>query len=343
MKFPLISIQCQALLIICLLLVGCGGQELQVNELSGRTMGTSYSVKIVTDTAVPATLQAEIDATLISLNDVFSTYLPDSELSRLNQRSGIIPISAELARVLKLSHEIYELSSGAFDPTIGPLINLWGFGADGPREGVPTAEDIARALKKTGFDGVVLGEGELTKPANLSIDLSAIAKGYAVDQLAAVLEARGYRQYMVEIGGEVRASGTKPSGIPWIIGIEAPDMEIRRVYSTLPLLDMGMATSGDYRNFFAYEGRYYSHTLDPATGWPVTHDLASVTVLHQEAGYADALATAFTVLGLDKTLAIANANNYLILAIIRTPDGFETRSSNAMQAYVSKYARRNHG
>ena len=172
------------------------------------------------------------------------------------------------------------------------------------------------------------------RPQSFSIDLSAVAKGYAVDEIADLLEASGAKNYMVEIGGEVKTRGKNSRGSDWIIGIEAPHREGRSLYRTLPVLDLALATSGDYRNYFDHQGTTYSHTIDPRTGRPVEHNLVSVTVLHQSAAIADALATAFTVLGSEGALDIAEEENLMVFAIIREGDNFEERLSGALLRYL---------
>lgn len=318
------------------LLVACGPSIESVVQISGPTMGTSYMVKLVDADVDKALLQRDIDRRLIELNDVLSTYQPDSELSLLNasEASSAQPLSSELKKVLDLSLAVFDLSDGAFDVTVGPLVNLWGFGPDGPQAGVPAADAVERALAKTGFDRVTITQEGLAKPAGLYIDLSAIAKGYAVDEIVRLVESRGVVRYMVEIGGEVSARGQNASNRDWVIGLEAPDRQSRTLLRTLPLRNLGMATSGDYRNFFEHQGEVYSHTIDPATGWPVTHNQASVTVLHSNTAMADGLATAFSVIGPEKTMAMAEEMNLLVLAIIRSEAGYEEVLSPAMKQYL---------
>lgn len=325
------------IVLACLtLLAACDSRLEDQVELSGRTMGTTYSVKLVAWRGNPLTLQATIDARLEAVNDLFSTYRPDSELSQLNARQidGPLAASDELLAVLRLSREVHQMTEGAFDVTVGPLVNLWGFGPNGPRNGVPADEEISAALGRTGFDRVSLGDGQVARPEGLYIDLSAIAKGYAVDEVAELVEAAGALRYMVEIGGEVLVRGNNRHGEPWVIGLEAPDRTRRVLQRTLPLRNTGMATSGDYRNYFEHDGEIYSHTIDPKTGWPVTHRQASVTVLHPSTALADGLATAFSVMGPEETQRLAEEMNLPVLAIIREADDYREVISPAMQRYL---------
>ena len=340
MKIPLTSIVWLRNLTLIAISIslpsGCDDLNHSTVEISGRTMGTTYHIKVVSDEIDPGTLKMAIDNQLVQLNQVFSTYIPDSELSRVNRGAGDIQVSDELMKVLSLSDEIHDVSGGAFDPTVGPLVNLWGFGPTGPRNGVPSDEEIDQAIARTGFTRLALQAEAITKPRDLVIDLSAIAKGYAVDVVSDYLDSVGEQRYLVEIGGEVRANGLNNRHVPWVIGIEAPDRQIRRLQRTLPIQNMGMATSGDYRNFFEHEGQVYSHTLNPKTGWPVTHNLASVTVLHPRAGHADGLATAFSVMGEVATMKLAEANNLLVLAIIRDEGSYKEVMSTELSRYLAR-------
>lgn len=339
MKIPLTSIvwlrNLTLIAISISLLSGCEDLSSTTVEISGKTMGTTYHIKVVSDELDSDELQVAIDERLEQLNQVFSTYIPDSELSLMNRGAGVIQVSDELMKVLSLSGEIHDMSKGAFDPTVGPLVNLWGFGPTGPRNGVPSDKEIDHAMARTGFTRLTLQEVTVTKPGDLVIDLSAIAKGYAVDVVSDYLDKLGEHRYLVEIGGEVRANGWNDRQVPWVIGIEAPDMEVRKLLRTLPVHNMGMATSGDYRNFFEHDGQVYSHTLNPTTGWPVTHNLASVTVLHPSAGYADGLATAFSVMGEAATMELAEANKLLVLAIIRDQGSYKEVMSTELDHYLA--------
>ena len=319
----------------CLLwLAGCGADTGMVS-FGGATMGTSYSVKVLGPGLSEQRLKPLVEAELLKLNQTFSTYLPDSEISRLNS-SGVgkaIPISAEMRELLALSLKVSDLSGGGFDITVGPLVALWGFGAGADQARVPDPAVLAAALALAGADSLALGAQGLVKRKPVQLDMSALAKGYAVDRLAELLEAAGASDYLVEIGGELKAKGHKGNSRPWMVAIEKPLVGQRGIHRVLPLVDMGMATSGDYRNFFEQDGKRYSHTIDPRTGWPVPHQLASVTVLDASVARADALATAFMVLGLEETMKLAEAKQLAVLAIIRD-DGFKEVLSSRMTRYL---------
>ena len=299
-------------------------------------MGTTYSVQLVDSpqTIEPAALQDRVDDLLADINASMSTYDPGSELSRFNASSSTdwYGVSAELANVVAAAQGVAEASGGAFDITVGPLVNLWGFGP-GDSSGVPPSpEQVSAAKLRTGYGKL---EVRLSPPAlrksepDLYVDLSAIAKGYGVDRVAALLDAAGIENYLVEIGGELRARGLNFRRKPWRIAVERPDPAGRTVQQVVALGDAAMATSGDYRNFFESGGTRYSHTIDPATGRPVTHDLASVTVVGADAMHADALATALLVMGPDRGLQFAQASGLAALFISRTGTGFETHVTPA--------------
>lgn len=333
----LVGIKLKIVLIsVLLLLASCDLPRIPLFEISGNTMGTTYRIKGIREGFDVDGVGARIADRLRDINQVFSTYIPDSEISLLNKNLSAdpIPVSAEMMELLLLCRSLYELTDGAFDVTVGPLVNLWGFGPDGPGNGVPDADVLDQARTLTGFDQIVFGENTITRPPGLIIDLSAVAKGYGVDEIAAILDAEAVKRYMVEIGGEVKAVGTNQRNKTWQIGVELPDRMSRKVHKALPLRDLGMATSGDYRNYFVYEGENYSHTIDPDTGWPVTHNMASVTVLHPSAAYADGIATGFSVLGLEQTMVIANQQALAVLAIIRESDGYREVRSETLDEYL---------
>ena len=318
----------------------CEGERLYV--ISGPIMGTSYTIKMVGVDLDQGKLAGVIEKELLRINGLMSTYDEHSELSRFNRSPVLIPfpVSVEVMEVLKLSSEIHKHSRGAFDVTAGPLVNLWGFGPTKTRDlsyqnRVPGDEEIEAARRRTGFELLQLDGNHLYKKADLYVDLSAIAKGYAVDQLALILEEKHVTDYLIEIGGELRAHGQNDRGGNWVIAVERPDDLSRSLLRTLPLHDMAMATSGDYRNYFEVEGVRYSHTIDPRTGRPVTHSVASVTVLSSSAAVADGYATAINVLGVKDGLKLAQAQNLAVLVIIRTEDGFVEQSSTALDNYLN--------
>jgi FAD:protein FMN transferase len=316
-------------------LSACEKNGLQI--ISGQTMGTTYTVKIVDEDLDNATIRSQIERELKRVNGLMSTYDRHSELSTFNRAPVSVPfkVSQDTLEVLKLSAEIYANSEGAFDVTVGPLVNLWGFGPEASRDDVPQDDEIEAAMRRTGFDLLRLGDGWLSKDRDIYVDLSAIAKGFAVDRLALILEDQDVDNYLVEIGGELRARGTNDQGRPWTIAVEKPDNLSRSVFRTLPLRDMSMATSGDYRNYFEVDGARYSHTINPRTGRPVTHNVASVTVLAPSAAIADGYATAIDVLGLEPGLGLARAQKLAVLVIIKTQSGFEERSSPALDLYLN--------
>ena len=324
--------------VFCLLLpvlFACEQESLLV--ISGPTMGTSFTVKVVGEQLDAGKLRSQIEEELQKINGLMSTYDENSELSKFNRFPVLrpFPVSQEVLEVLKLSSEIFEHSGGAFDVTVGPLVNLWGFGPEPSRDVVPRDEEIEAARQRTGFGLLQIADGRLLKTRNIYVDLSAIAKGYAVDQLALILQKQGVANYLIEIGGELRASGQNAQGDPWIIAVEVPDELSRSMFRTLELRDMSMATSGDYRNYFEVDGARYSHTIDPRTGRPITHNVASVTVLSQSAAMADGYATAINVLGVEQGLALAQAQNLAVLVIIKTGDGFREQLSPALDTYLN--------
>ncbi|MEX0941748.1 MAG: FAD:protein FMN transferase [Pseudomonadales bacterium] len=322
------------LVLLMSMLSACG--QVEPVQIDGATMGTTYSVKLVSDDVDIKVLSEAVEAELRRVNAIMSTYIPDSEISRFNQAplDTWFPVSADMIKILQLSKQIHNWSGGSFDVTIGPLVNLWGFGPTPMDRRVPTPAEIDSARARVGFDLLEIGDGQLRKSAPIYLDLSAIAKGYGVDRLAAMVEAHGYRNYLVEIGGELRGAGVNARGIPWRIAIERPDIAGRVPFRTLGIDDMAMATSGDYRNFFEIDGERYSHTINPVTGSPITHTLASVTVLAPTCAEADGLATAINVLGPEAGLALAGEQNIAAFVIIKTESGFSETYSPAFKVYL---------
>lgn len=319
-----------AVVAVFLLLAACGGprggDEFLTAKFSGGTMGTEYHVTVAGLTAPEQAeaAQAAVEAALESVNAKMSTYLPDSELSRFNRHDSTepFPVSAETAEVFRVALEVAALSGGAFDPTVGPLVNAWGFGPDSPA--APPSEAEAAALRgRVGWEKVSVGaDNTLSKTrGDVYCDLSAVAKGHAVDRASAALEVMGLTRHMVEVGGEVRARGTNPGGRPWRIGVERPAPVGRSAQEVVLLRDAALATSGDYRNFQEVGGVRVSHTMDPRAGGPVSHNLASASVIHESCAWADAFATALMVLGPEEGLAFAERNSLAVSLMFWGPDG----------------------
>jgi thiamine biosynthesis lipoprotein len=284
-------------------------------------MGTTYNVKFVANDKVEAQqLQAEIDALLQDINQLMSTYITDSELSRFNQyrKTDNFPISVETLKVMTEAKRLGELSEGMLDVTLGPVINLWGFGPQNKPEKVPSEQEIQDAKSISGLGKLVLGESWASKSEpELYVDLSTIAKGYGVDRVAELLEQYKLSDYLVEIGGEMRVSGNKSSGQAWRIAVEKPLSSERSVQRVISIGNNAIATSGDYRIYYEEEGIRYSHLIDPLTAKPINHNLVSVTVVHPSSMTADGLATALNVMGKDKALLLAEKNNLAVLLITR--------------------------
>lgn len=321
------------------LVTGCERAPAPV-QITGSTMGTQYSVTLAgAPGRQAALLDDDLAELLISLNRIFSTYEADSELSRLNRNVSLewIGVSEPLFVVLRAAVEVAEASRGAFDVTVGPLVNLWGFGPEGKSRQIPEGGDVARELNRVGMDKFSLRADPYAvrkRVPDVYIDLSAIAKGYAVDRLAEFLEQRGLNDYLVDIGGELRAAGRNSEGRKWRIGIEDPRTGGRDIMRALPLSGRAMATSGNYRNFFEIDGVRYGHTIDPRTGAPARHTLAAVTVVHDSTMIADAWATAFMSLGLEAGRRIAEERSLAVQFVIRT----EQRSEIVMSAAFESLA-----
>jgi thiamine biosynthesis lipoprotein len=289
-------------------------------------MGTTFTVKVVAqdgDDTLKERLAQILRDVLEGVDGAMSTYRTDSEIAAFNRHgTEDFDASPELMEVMKEAQRVARLSSGAFDITVGPLVDAWGFGPVGAAD-PPGEEALNRLLAVTGFEQIDVDSdlGVLRKArADCRVDLSAIAKGFAVDRVAAAFDEEGFQDYMVEIGGEVRTRGRNGAGKPWRIGIERPDFDTRAVYVTIPLSDLALATSGDYRNYVERNGVRISHTIDPRTGRPIAHGLASVSVIHSSCMTADALATALEVLGPVDGLAMAEQYDIPAFFLVRLDD-----------------------
>ncbi len=309
----------------------------EIIKISGSKMGTSYHVTIVADQPAPADLAEQIDRVLSAVDQSMSTYKAESELSQFNRLpvSETVKASDQLWSVLQTSEKIWRLSNAAFDPTVGPVVDLWGFGPVASEDTIPSDEAIAAALENSGFEHLQLNSSAQTisKQKAIALDLSAVAKGYAVDQVADLLEMYALPDYLVEVGGEMRLSGSNPEGNPWRVAIELPSL-MPQVQRVIEINNGAVATSGDYRNYFEKDGVRYSHTIDPRHGKPITHNLASVTVMADSCADADAWATAFMVLGEEQGLRIANQQSIAVYMLLREGDDFRVNSSAAFQPYL---------
>lgn len=322
----------------------------EIHEFGGATMGTTYSIKVV---ELPAGLGLEELAQAVTglLTHVdkeqMSTYAPESELSRLNRSPLNTPIavSAEMLEVLDLAIEISELTDGAFDVTVGPLVNRWGFGpqtsvADALDARIPDQAEIDALLERVGYRHLQLDRenSTLLKTADVYIDLSGIAKGYAVDKVAEYFDSLGIASYFIEIGGELRIKGYKPGKQTWVPAIEKPVDTAPQVHNIFYANgeSIAVAGSGDYRNYFEENGVHYSHEIDPVTGRPVSHNLASVYVIEATTARADAMATAYMVLGAEKGFELAQRLNEAVYFVTKSAagDGFEDRYTERFESYL---------
>jgi FAD:protein FMN transferase len=321
--------------------------EGEVRELSGGTMGTRWSVKLVAQTGAALQPLAEgIQRCLDQVDAQMSTWKADSDLTRFNQAPAgrWQELPPECFRVLEYALQVARQSDGAYDPTAGALVDAWGFGparhyAD-PGFGLPDASQLAAARACTGWRRIELDPPSLRarQPGGVRVDLSAVAKGFAVDQVARWLGANGITSHLVEVGGELRGTGVRPGGQPWWVALEAPLPHCGgpppATQTLLALHGLSVATSGDYRRAFGRDGQHFCHTIDPGSGRPIAHGLASVSVVHRECMVADAQSTALTVMGLARGLAHARRHRLAALFVQRTAEGFEERLSDALAAML---------
>ena len=322
-----------------LVLAGCEKSVEQIH-LSGPTMGTTYNIKYITAEGQPSAdqLQKEVDRLLEQVNDQMSTYRKDSELSLFNQSdaSAAVEVSLQTATVVKEALRLNGLTLGALDVTVGPLVNLWGFGPEGRPEIVPTDAELSERRAITGIHHLTVEGNMLRKDIpNLYVDLSTIAKGWGVDVVADYIQSQGILNYMVEVGGEMRLKGVNREGVAWRIAIEKPSVEERAIQDIIEPGDMAIATSGDYRNYFEHDGVRYSHIIDPKTGKPINNKVVSVTVLDKSSMTADGLATGLMVLGDVQGMKVAEENNIPVLMIVKTDDGYQELTSSAYQPYMN--------
>ncbi len=298
-------------------------------------MGTGWSVQIGDAAADEARVRALIEAELADVVAQMSHWEPDSDLSRFNTAVAGTrqPLPAPLREVLSAALELARDSGGAFDPTVGPLVELWGFGPGRPRQNPPAHAEIEALRARIGWQRITFEGDSLVQPGELSLDLSAIAKGHAVDRIAEVLWAEGVRHLLVEVGGELRAHGQHPDGRPWRVGLEGPKTDT--VATGIALREQAVATSGDYRQFFEQDGRRYSHMIDPRSGQPIAQAGIAVSVVHASCMQADGLATALAVLGPHEGYAWAIERGLAARFVYRQNETWVERSTPAFEALQS--------
>ncbi len=328
-----------AVLLLCVfgfMAVSCSNSVTEKRKetlLQGLTMGTSFTVKVINAEVEKGQLRKSINELLVAINDSMSTYLPDSELSQFNQQHSTewVAVSHELLTVLLLAEKVSNETQGAFDITVGPVVNLWGFGPDESRFKRPEQAKISSLMNQIGYKNLLIDEAQQRikkQEPMLYVDLSAIAKGYAVDEIAHYLEQNGFNDYLVEVGGELRVNGRNKNQQLWRIAVEKPLVGERSVQQVIALENEAIATSGDYRNYFEADGVRYSHTINPRTGKPITNRLGSVSVISSSSAYSDAMATAFMVLGADEGLALAEKLELKALFLVKQKEGFSVIQSS---------------
>ena len=320
--------------------------ERHVSEFRGLTMGGTFSVKIVTpkdelETPGLQNVDRVLRSSLDRIEGLMSTWDPDSELSRFNRSTSLDPftVAPETFAVFKWSLEVGKVTGGALDVTIGPLVDAWGFGPSGPRKGLPTSDEIERLRQAVGPGLVVLnpttGTVRKTRP-DVQCDLSSVVPGYAADRISEELRNRGFTDFLVDVGGEVLARGRNEADAPWRVAIERPELHGDAIERVVALSDLAITTAGDYRKYREVDGQRIAHILDPRTGRPLTHRLASVTVIDALAVRADAFDTALMVLGTNEGMALATKLNLAALFIERTNDGFVERTTPRFEEITAK-------
>lgn len=332
------------LFLLMAFLVGCdqapSKPKMQEVLLQGKTMGTTFTIKVFVpeEKVTELSLFSDVTEILKDVHQSMSTYIPDSEINQFNRLPAgqNFTISEDFRRVTAESIRLGK-STGTLDVTMGPLIDLWGFGPDNRPETIPSDAVIAEIKQRIGVDKLKLTPNGLMKTVDgLEVSYSATAKGYGIDKVSEYLDSLSLTNYMVEIGGEIRTSGHKPNHSPWVLAIEQPDAApgTREFHKLIRVNDIAMATSGDYRIFYDVDGVHYSHLIHPETGKPVRQDLVSVTVLHSSAMTADGLATALTVMGTEQAKLYAEQHNLPVYLISKTPEGLVTFASKAFEPYL---------
>jgi thiamine biosynthesis lipoprotein len=316
--------------VLIIIFIGCKSKDHTIS-INGNTMGTTYSIKIIDNLPQHINInniKSNIDSALQVVNQQMSTFIPESEISRFNRLTSKdwFPISTNFYDVIVMAQEVSHLTDGAFDITVGPIIELWGFSEDIYQNNwrPPSDHEIEETIKSIGFNNIAVGKNSIKKVnTDTKIDLNAIAKGYGVDVVFELLQDLGFADILVEIGGEVRCSGHNSEDEYWKIGIDKPILDVMpgaELQEVISLDNRALATSGDYRNYFEYNGRIFSHTINPVTGYPTQNHIASASVIAQNCMTADALATVLMVMGEKGIILINTMDGVEAMIIIRTDE-----------------------
>jgi thiamine biosynthesis lipoprotein len=316
------------------LLAGCGNGD-SLESFGGPTMGSTYSIKYLRHVGDPDSSQvrSEVEGILAEVDQQLSTYRNDSDIERFNAlpANSCQKMPAAVLELIRVGEQLSAQSEGSYDLTVEPLMNLWGFGPQGREEKVPDAAALAEVMQRVGRQHLQINGDQLCKDAAVEVDFNSIAAGYAVDTIAARLDAMGIHDYLAEATGELKAKGRKLDGSSWRIALEEPRDDQQVAERIINIDGYGVSTSGDYRNYFLQDGRRYSHTFDARSGAPVLHDLASVTVIHPSALMADGLSTLLLILGPERAWDYAEKHDIGAFFVIRADTGFVIRTSQAFE------------
>ena len=318
-------------------LSACGNGD-TLERFDGPTMGSRYSIQYVRHIATPGpkTVQDEVEQILAEVDRQLSTYRSDSDIERFNalpaDNCQVMP--GPILELIRAGEQLSSQSDGAFDLTVEPLLDLWGFGPQSREEQVPSAEALAEARQRVGHGHLRIEGDRLCKDAAVEVDFNSIAAGYAVDRIAARLQALGIDSYLAEATGELKAVGHKPDGSPWRIALEEPRDDRQVAERVIEVNGYGVSTSGDYRKYFEQGGRRYSHTFDARTGAPVLHNLASVTVIHPSAMMADGLSTLLLILGPEQAWDYAQKHRIGVFFVLRDNDRFVVRTNDVFERMI---------
>lgn len=317
-----------------MLLTACN-QGPTLERLGGPAMGSSYSIQYVREAGGPAPVQvqAAVETILQDIDQHYSTYRGDSAVSQFNQlpANRCLALPSDMLELVAFGQHLAEQTDGAFDLTVEPLLDLWGFGPQARHEQVPEAQALAAARLRVGYQHLRVEGQVLCKDAPVQLDFNSIAAGHAVDLIAARLRAMGIASFIAEVTGELKAVGRKPDGSLWRIALELPREDRQIARQVIPVDGLGVSTSGDYRHYFEQNGRRYSHTFDARLGRPVAHDLAAVTVLDASALQADGYSTLLLILGPERGWDFAIAHDLAAVLVTRAEGGFVSRATPAYQ------------